>query len=244
VNERSPLPEILERPPSGRVLLVAPHADDDVLGCGGTVSLHAAQGDPVHVLIVFSGEAGDPDRRYDREEYVERRRREALAAGAHLGLSDYEFWDYPEGHEPPDGEVLAVARRLAGRVLELRPDVVYAPWIGEYHVDHWIAARVVRMALALVGFRGDAWGYEVWTPLVPTRIVDISSRFEAKKRALEEHASQFEYHDMVHKTLAITAQRAMYISREARHGEAFAPLGPPSESERRLVEAVQREDAG
>ena len=81
MNERTPLPETMDRPPRGRVLLLAPHADDDVIGCGGTVCKHVDQGDPVRVLIAYDGLRGDPDRRFEPGEYLEMRRREARQAG-------------------------------------------------------------------------------------------------------------------------------------------------------------------
>jgi LmbE family N-acetylglucosaminyl deacetylase len=217
------------------VLLLAPHPDDDVLGAGGTCALHAAQGDPVHVLIAYDGLGGDPEGRWSPEELRALRQRETRAGGAHLGLADYEFWDYPEGHLPAPGQLLAAARRLARRVEELAPDTVYCPWAGEHHVDHHVLARTARLALALAGFRGAAWGYEVWTPLVPTLVVDVTSVYEAKVAALREHRSQISYRDLVHKGLALSAQRAMYLEPEARHGEGFAPLGEPFGSDRELL---------
>ena len=235
MTERAPLPEALERPERGRVLVLAPHADDDVLGCGGTAALHADQGDPVHVVIAYDGGRGDPDGRFQPEEYRELRRAEARAGGAHLGLTDYEFWDYPEGHLPSAEELLAVARRLAERVRELGIEIVYAPWVGEQHVDHHVLGRVARLALSLAGFTGKAWGYEVWTPLVPTVIVDVTSTFDRKKSALLEHETQLAYRDVVHKGLALSAQRAMYLSPEARHGEGFRPLGEPEGEDRALL---------
>ena len=236
MNERSPLPETLEQPPRGRVLLLAPHADDDVIGAGGTCCKHALRGDPVRVLVAYDGLAGDPDGRYDRSEYVRLRREEARRGGAHLGFEDYVFLDHPEGHEPGPHEVLSGARLLVGLVREYEPDLVYAPWIGDCHVDHWALARVARLALALADFQGEAWGYEVWTPLVPTRIVDVSDVFERKRKALSEHDSQLEYRDLYHKALAIGAHRAMYLSDAARHAEAFRPLGEPDPEDRALID--------
>lgn len=231
MDERAPLPRAEFQPPAGRVLLLAPHADDDVIGAGGTVSLHVAAGDPVHIIVVYSGLRGDPDGRYSTEEYLELRKREARAGGAHLGFEDYEFWDYPEGHAPSSADYRVAARRLAARIAELEPDIVYAPWVGEYHIDHHVLARATRMALATLDFRGEAWGYEVWTPLVPTKIVDITKVYELKVAALREHRSQLEYNDLLHMALAITAQRSMYVQQGSRHGEAFCPLGPATEED-------------
>ncbi len=236
-SERAPLPETLATPPRGRVLILAPHPDDDVIGCGGTLKKHAAQGDPVHVVVAFDGRRGDPSERFDPAEYVERRRREARAAAAHLGLGDYEFWDNPEGHEPAPSQLLEGARAVAACIERFRPDLVYAPWVGEQHIDHHSLGRAVRLAVSLTGTRAEAWGYEVWTPLVPTRIIDITDVFEAKRAALLEHTSQTgEIAGMEHKALAITAQRAMYLAPEARHGEGFAPLGAPDPGDAQLLD--------
>jgi LmbE family N-acetylglucosaminyl deacetylase len=238
-DERSPLPETLAAPPRGRVLALVPHADDDVIGCGGTCALHAAQGDPVRIVVIYSGVAGDPDRRHEPGELARRRQDEARRGGAHLGLADYAFWGYPEGHVPGLAELLVPARRVAETVASYRPDHVYAPWVGEHHVDHHVAARVARMGLYLARYSGAAWGFEVWTPLVPTRIVDITSVYERKVAALREHASQLEYTDHVHKALGMHAQRSLYLPAGSRYGEAFRPLGSPSAEEERFL-AEQR----
>jgi N-acetylglucosamine malate deacetylase 1 len=238
-GERAPLPETLSAPPRGRVLALVPHADDDVIGCGGTCALHAAQGDPVRVIVIYSGVEGDPQGRHEPSALAALRRDEARRGGAHLGLADYEFWDYPEGHEPPLRELLEPAQRVASAVRAFRPDLVYAPWVGEQHVDHHVAARVVRMGLCLARFGGAAFGFEVWTPLVATRIVDVTAVYERKVAALREHASQLEYTDHVHKALGMQAQRSLYLPAASRYGEAFRPLGPPSDEERRLLETLR-----
>lgn len=237
-EERAPLPEAVYEVPRGRVLLLAPHHDDDIIGPGGTMCLHRLAGDPVKVLVAFSGAAGDPDGRHEPGDYVQRRRAEAVRGGAHLGLDDYEFWDYPEGHAPSPLEVAAGARRLVELLRTYRPDVVYAPWIGEHHLDHHVLARVARLALAGAGFGGRAWGYEVWTPLIPTWVMDVSDVWDRKVAALLEHESQLELHDLVHKTLWLTAHRSIYLRTEARHGEGFCPLGGPSAEDRSLLERV------
>jgi LmbE family N-acetylglucosaminyl deacetylase len=240
IAERAPLPRTSARPPRGRVLLLAPHADDDVIGAGGTCALHVLQGDAVHVVVAYDGLAGDPEGRFEREELRALRRREAKAGGAHLGFEHYEFLDHPEGHLPSAPELLAGARALAERVRALAIDTLYAPWIGEHHLDHHVLARAARLALALAGFRGAAWGYEVWTPLVPHWIVDVSTVHARKLAAIAEHGSQLAYHDIAQKGLALSAQRAMYLAPGATHGEGFAPLGEPFGSDRELLAKAAR----
>lgn len=225
MSERAPLPEVLARPEPGRVLVFSPHPDDDVIGCGGTLALHREQGDAVRVVVVFDGRRGDPDERYDPREYVERRRAEGRSAGAILGLEDYSFWDYPEGHEPAPAEFDAAVARIAAEVKAYKPATVLAPWPGEHHLDHHTLGRGVRAALERIGYTGRALGFEVWTPLVPTRIVDVTAVLERKRRALAEHRSQLEaIEGLLEKALALGLQRAMYLPAGSRHGEAFRPL--------------------
>ncbi len=226
--ERSPLPEAVARPERGRVLALAPHPDDEVIGCGGTLVLHALQGDAVSVLVVFDGRAG-----LSPGEPAERRRREARAGGRELGVDDYAFWDLPEGHPPGGGEWRAAVHRLSGFVERLAPDAVYAPWIGEHHLDHHSVACAARLALEEIDFRGAAWGYEVWTPLVPERVVDVGASVECKRAALLRHASQGGS-EMARRALGMCAHRSLYLP-GGRWGEAFAPLGRPDAAERALL---------
>ncbi|MFT5283906.1 MAG: LmbE family N-acetylglucosaminyl deacetylase [Planctomycetota bacterium] len=234
MNERAPLPVAQSKPARGRVLVLVPHPDDDVIGCGGTASLHALQGDPVRIVVVYDGAAGDPEAKFDAETLIERRHAEARAGGVCLGLEDYEFWDYPEGHEPDDAAFSAGAKRIAQLVRDWQPDIVYAPWIGEFHLDHHVLARIARAGLKLAGFKGTAFGYEVWTPLIATLIVDVTNVYAMKVQALRKHVSQVSYGDPTHYGLGLNAHRSVYLPEGAHFGEAFSPLGEadPKDMER------------
>ena len=70
------------------VLALAPHPDDESLGCGGALALHRAAGDPVKVVFVTDGARGDERGEDPRDAYVALRRREAAEACAALGVDD------------------------------------------------------------------------------------------------------------------------------------------------------------
>lgn len=245
---RAPLPEAVAAPERGRVLLVVPHPDDDVVGAGGTCCLHASAGDPVRVIVAYDGALGNPHQRYDANLLPAMREREALAGGAELGLHDYDFLGYPEGHRPKPPEFLEAVRRLAHRIHEWQPDIVYGPWIGEHHLDHHILARVLRAALVMADFRGTAWGFEVWSPLIATRVVDISEVVARKRKALYRHTTQFgaSQQDWSHAEasleasdpcLALNRYRSIYLPEGATYGEGFCPLGAPDAADLALLEA-------
>jgi LmbE family N-acetylglucosaminyl deacetylase len=197
----------------------------------------------VRVVVAFDGAAGDA--LHDPAA----RSREARAGGRRLGVRDYAFLDHPEGHRPGLEELARGAAELAREVRTFAPELVYAPWAGEHHLDHHVLARAARVALCAAGFRGVALGYEVWTPLVPTRVVDVTPVFDLKLSALCAHASQLGLGDLLHSTAGIAAHRSAYLGRGGRQGEAFAPLmaGFPADPEElaclaRLVRADARRD--
>jgi LmbE family N-acetylglucosaminyl deacetylase len=213
---RAPQPTALTAPPRGRVLVFAPHADDEIIGCGGTLALHASQGDPVRVVIAFDGAQGLP-----KGTDASVRRDEALRGGKHLGVRDYRFLGYPEGHEPDPEAFSRASEHLARELDEFAPEFVYAPWIGEHLLDHHVLARAVDAAIALGSTRPEVWDYEVWTPLVAERVVDVTGVWEKKLAALREHATQLAHTDLVHKALGLAAHRSLYLGKDARFGEAF-----------------------
>ena len=216
---RSPRPEVLEGPSSGRALIVAAHADDEVIGCGGTAALHSELGDAVRVVVALDdtepGAAVDPSLR----------RNEARAGGRRLGLRDYHFLLAGAAESSPGPLEMAVAAtRVAEQVIEFRPDLVYAPWFGEHLFAHHALCRATRAALAACEYAGEAWGYEVRTPLVATRVVDVTSVWDRKIAALCEHTSQLALGDLLSAVTGLGAQRSLHLGTGARRGEAFAEL--------------------
>ncbi len=179
-----------------RILVVAPHPDDEVVGCGGTLALAAARGALIQVVVVFDGALGDPERRFTDADYPARRQREAVRAGAHLGVERYTFWGLPEGHLASDAELDAGAARLAELVAEFEPDVILAPWAEDDHVDHRTVARAVERLAQRHAFTGEVWGFEVWSHLAPVQLVDVSSVWADKVAALRAHESQLAYTDL------------------------------------------------
>ena len=222
-------------PGAQRVLVFSPHPDDDVIGCGGALALHRAAGACVRVIHVFDGALGG-------STYA--RQREARAAAAELGGLELEFWGLPEGHALTLAEDLAGLRRVRLACAEFQPDLVYAPWIGEGHLDHRTVARVVRAALR--EHAPPAWGYEVWTPLPATRVLDVGEVWERKLAALRAHASQLVTTDLVRASAGLASHRALLLPARTGYAEAFTPLGagfPASAREIELSELSARATA-
>src|ERR1043165_2622614 len=113
-----------------RGLVLAPHPDDEAIGCGGTLRWHVEQGDEVHVIFLTSGEDGV--RGQTPGETARIREREARAAAKVLGYGTLEFWREPDGKLR---STTAIRNRLAEKLRSFRPHLLYVPHPGEMHPD-------------------------------------------------------------------------------------------------------------
>lgn len=183
-----------------KVLVAAPHPDDDLIGCGGTMIRHRRDGCHVTVVYMTSGDAGSLGT--GKTELAEKRQAEAREAMALLGISDLIFLDNEDGYLRCDRDNLV---RLAALIREKRPDVIYLPHRNEAHPDHRATFSLVAEAARRAGgpwFQecgGLPWKaksilcYEVWTPLREVNCAeDITDFMETKMEALRRHSSQTE----------------------------------------------------
>jgi LmbE family N-acetylglucosaminyl deacetylase len=209
--------------PVGPVLVVAPHPDDEILGCGGAIALHARRGDEVHVALVTSGEGGgDGTRRLD----------ESRASAAGLGASGVSCLGIPDGQVARAGGLVHTLQALIAR---LAPRVVYAPSPFEMHGDHVATLHATAGAL---GVRDDVTLllYEVNTECMASFLLDVTPVADAKRAALQHFASQLGRIDLVARADARARARTVNVDLpEVTHAEAFLEL-PPA----RVAEAQER----
>jgi LmbE family N-acetylglucosaminyl deacetylase len=193
--------------PSGTALVVAPHADDETLGCGGLIAAKVQRGDPVHVAFVSDSAAADPgDGPPAASAIAIRRRAEALAALQELGLagSGASFLEAPDGRL--DRLTFAEAERLHGQLVGLmrllRPSEVFVPYLGGGSTEHDAAVWLVRDAIAATGQQPIIWEYPVWAWWNPFRLrrqlahagenfrLELGPLRAVKRAALDRHESQ------------------------------------------------------
>jgi LmbE family N-acetylglucosaminyl deacetylase len=175
----------LEWTDARRVVVVAPHPDDEVFGAGGLLHLAQARGMPVEIIAVTDGERSHPEPDFDlRAE----RAAETAEALSRLGLGQSV-----RRLGIPDGEVAGHVDILTRAVAQsLRPgDLCVAPWVGDGHPDHDACGRVALAAAAATGAR--LLGFLVWAwhwadpegidlPWVRCRRVALPRRVAARKR--------------------------------------------------------------
>ncbi len=143
---------------SVRVLVLAPHPDDETLATGGVLARHAGR-ETAHVVVASDGSRGAWGA--NPVELAARRRHELANATAALGLpiSAVEWWGLPDGSLSSHLDELTA--RIATVLTEFSPDVVFAPWAFDLHPDHAALGLAARRACAhgpeLLEFVTWAW---------------------------------------------------------------------------------------
>ncbi len=222
-----PPPKPLNEPPgSGRVLVVAPHPDDETIGPGGTLALHADAGDSIHCVFLTAGLSGDPTGKEDPAEYGATRQAEARHAAAVIGIGELEFWGYPDNHVISEADVAGLVPRVVKLLERIRPDVVYGPHLADQHSDHYTAAVLIKRALAAVENPPPAFGYEVWSAGSASHVIDVSSVYDRKREAIRCYPSQLQHTDIERFISGLNAHRAAFLEKGARYGEGFLAVTP------------------
>jgi LmbE family N-acetylglucosaminyl deacetylase len=173
------LPELLEKPAGTRVMVIAPHADDEALGCGGTLYKHYLAGDHITAVFMTDGSKGDiMAGGVSGQALIELREREAKAAAAILGINECIFLRNPDASLRCSPTTVG---QLGDLIVSLRPDVVYAPSPLDTHRDHRQACAIAARALASGTWPVDVYLYEIWAP-VPANCavaIDLGRKIEA-----------------------------------------------------------------
>jgi LmbE family N-acetylglucosaminyl deacetylase len=199
----------------GRVLVFAPHPDDEVFGCAGAILQHAADGDEVRVIIATDGAFGGGE---DPRHYASTRQAESREAGKILGYGTPIFWGLPDRGLLVDSDLVA---RIETILAEYRPALVYAPSWWEIHPDHTALSLAVTETLARVSLEAQLILYEVGVPLHPNLLLDISAHLSTKQAAMACFASQMAQQAYGDHLLALNRFRTYTLPQTVRAAEAY-----------------------
>ena len=226
-----------------RLLVLAPHPDDEVIGCGGVIAKHVRAGRKVRVVIATDGTAAD-NSGDDRDAYRIRREAESSAGLERLGRGiEVHFLRF--GDRQLDASSEQLAARLREEIETFGPDLILAPSPVEFHPDHAALSRtfcdlVAREAtlsadhaIARVAF------YEVTQPIRPNTLVDITAVAESKYEAIAVHQSQLAVRNYADYTRGLNAFRTMTLPPSCRFAEAYFVL-PLPDLRTRSVSQLQR----
>ena len=201
-----------------RVLVLAPHPDDETIGCGGSLALHAKAGDPVKVVILTDGGMGDLSNQMAKSDYVELRKKEALGACAILGIFDLEFWGFPDRSLSGSRGTL---RKMVDLFERFGPDLVYCPSPLEIHPDHRATSFLLFDALRSCDLNFEVAFYEINQPVSVGSLVDITSVIDKKKEALKAYKSQLKERPYDDICLSLARFRSVTLPGGATYAEGY-----------------------
>jgi len=193
------------------VVVIAPHPDDESIGCGGAICRHTDAGERVVSVFLTSGELGL--KKLPAEAARPLREAEAQAAAKILGITGTHFLRQPDWTLADALDLAAAA--LAPILASERPQLIYLPHSAEWHPDHKVAGPILRRALSIAAIaRSEIRGYEVWTPLSSYDVViDITSVMARKLQAIRAHVSQLQEIDYARAVEGLNAYRGAIAAR-------------------------------
>jgi N-acetylglucosamine malate deacetylase 1 len=205
-----------------KVLVIAPHPDDEVLGVGGTIARFASEGSEVYVAVVTKGYP--PQFAQNLYQTV---RQEALSAHQLLGVKETLFLSLPAAgldtipHRDVNSELVGVFKTI-------QPDVLFIPFNGDMHLDHQViflsslvASRPIhpyapKTIYCYETLSETNWNAPYLTPnFVPNSFIDIAAHLETKIQAMKKFASQIQPfpHERSEETLrALATLRGSQVS--------------------------------
>lgn len=186
-----------------KVLVIAAHPDDEVLGCGGTIARLAGEGHAVYVVILGEGITS----RYDEREEADQQSIRALhdrssQVSKLLGVTELFTYDLPDNRfdTVPMLNVVKIVERL---IEGLKPEIIYTHHGGDLNVDHMVVHRAVLTASrpvadcpvrTLYAFEvpsSTEWAFTRFDPVFrPNIFMDIGPTLETKLAAMELYESE------------------------------------------------------
>lgn len=191
----------------GRTLIVAPHPDDESLGCGGAIALLRKFGCEVLVLTMSDGTLSHPNSvKYPAEKLRDLRESEMQAALKILDVEPHQvtFFRFRDRHVPneSDSGFESAVTKITEYLQTNQPETVLVPWRRDPHPDHRATWQIFNRANEIYQRRFRILEYPIWlwemaeNNDLPTERnikisrLDISSAVETKQRAIHAHASQ------------------------------------------------------
>lgn len=206
-----PAPLPLDR--ARRALVLAPHPDDEVIGCGGLIVALLRLQVPVHVVLVTDGSGAGGLSAIE----AARRPDEFRAAAQRLGASSLALLGLPDGALTTGVELDTALLR---QVRDFAPNWLIAPTVHDAHRDHRRVAEAARQAALAVPSVEWLLSYETWSPLTPTHVLDISEHLDTKLAALAEHRTALAHGNYLAATEGLCRYRALLLGAPKPRGAA------------------------
>lgn len=220
--QHCPLPQELILPEAKNILLIAPHPDDETLGCGGTLARLKENNCHIKVIIVTDGNNVREASGKNVSDAVSQRQKETINALQLLGINDIEFFTEPDGffeHTP------AFTKQLETILDTFQPQWIFTPSVLDYHRDHCAIGLSVLSLWQKRNYKERIFVYEIWAPIPATWVVNISTVYEKKQQAIQCYKIPLQYCDYSRGITGLMMFRSLYLRQQTdQYAEAFIEL--------------------
>jgi len=180
---------------NNKILVVAPHPDDEVLGCGGTIARFVNEGNEVHIIIVTKGSED-----LFPQSLIEEGSNEAKNASEYLGVKNLHFLDGFPAAKLDTIPSYKLNNKIFEKIQEIKPEILFIPNRKDIHKDHQLVHES-----ALIASRPNLDKYQPiqimayetlseteWSvvPFFPNVFIDISEHLDTKINAMKFYKSQ------------------------------------------------------
>ena len=200
-------PQIISTIPKSKILIIAPHPDDELFGCGGTIIKWQEASHEVHVIYLTAPGKDDTVKCAIKKEaeHVS----EALNARPH-------FLDFEPGAIPKS------STSFNDLVSSINPDIVFISFLLDDHDDHRRANHLLLNALKSTGKSPDIWSYQIYSTVLLNTVIDITVEMDAKSTLMSEYKSVAGDRDWAHYVKGMNAMNCRFLKGQgAKYGESF-----------------------
>lgn len=211
-----------------KILVVAAHPDDEVIGCGGTIIEHNKKGDEVHLVFMTNG----VDSRGPKESMIISRNHSSKVASKILGISSLKYNTFPD-NKMDEVPLLDIIQTIESSILSIRPDIIYTHYFDDLNIDHKItyqavitAARpqpgmTVKEIYSFEVLSSTEWNYSN-SNFNPNVFIDIGGSISIKEEALKAYSQEMRpppHSRSVENILRLNSQRGNCVGVD--YAEAF-----------------------
>jgi len=215
-----------------KILILAPHADDEILGCGGTIHKYKKLGYQIHIVILTNANIGDEE--LFSKNLIKKIRKEAYNANKILNIKNLIFYDLP-APRLDQYPIYKIANLIEKIFKQIKPDTVFIPSEKDMHFDHkiinnaaMIAARPInknniKRIFAYETLSETHWGVCFNKPFSPNYFEILNEEnIKFKKKSFQQYKSQlkkFPHPRSVKGVVTLANFRGMQIN--SQYAEAF-----------------------
>lgn len=200
----------MEHPAAKRILVIAPHPDDDILGAGGTLLKAIDSGAKVHVLYVTNG----------LSEQTDAIRQETLQVCESTGMIPH-FLDCRSRAIPLDN--LRINSEFLALLKYIAPEAIFISFLLDDHDDHRRVNHLMHNILQnQAASQAEIWAYQIYSSIIPNVVVNITEQVEKKRELIHLWKSVVKFNDLAHYILGINASNCRFLpANEPVYVEAF-----------------------